>query len=341
MADEIKVSKKKRSPRSNQKLKIMYLMKILLENTDESHSITLQQIIEKLEAYDVTAERKSLYTDIEQLRQYGLDIYGEQRERTYYYSVVNRQFELAELKLLVDSVQSAKFITAKKSNELIKKIETLASKHEAQLLQRQVYVSGRVKTMNESILINVDTIHQAINTNSKIKFQYFRWTPSKTMELRHDGKVYEVSPWALSWDDENYYMVGYDSENEMIKHYRVDKMLHIDLSENKREGKQHFRSFDMAEYSKKMFGMFDGEEQTVKLLCDNAFAGVMIDRFGKDVAMLKADDEHFTVNIKVAVSKHFLGWIIALGNGVKIIGPDDVVEKMKDELRRLTKQYEL
>lgn len=333
------VTVKKRGPRSNQKLKIMYLMKILMENTDETHSITLQQIIDKLAGYDVTCERKSLYTDIEQLRQFGLDIYGEQRDRTYYYRVVNRQFELAELKLLVDSVQSAKFITEKKSNELIKKIEELASKHEAQQLQRQVYVSGRVKTMNENILINVDAIHQAINTNSTIKFQYFMWTPDKKMELRHNGKIYEVSPWALSWDDENYYMVAYDSEAKIIKHYRVDKMLKISVTENLREGKDKFKSFDMADYSKKMFGMFDGDEETVKLLCNNSLAGVMIDRFGKDVRMLKADDEHFTVSVKVAVSKHFLGWIIALGSGVKIVGPDAVVNKMKDELKRLNEMY--
>lgn len=333
------VTVKKRGPRSNQKLKIMYLMKILMENTDETHSITLQQIMDKLTGYDVTCERKSLYTDIEQLRQFGLDIYGEQKDRTYYYRVVNRQFELAELKLLVDSVQSAKFITEKKSNELIKKIEELASKHEAQQLQRQVYVSGRVKTMNENILINVDAIHQAINTNSTIKFQYFKWTPEKKMELRHNGKIYEVSPWALSWDDENYYMVAYDSEAKIIKHYRVDKMLKISVTENLREGKDKFKSFDMADYSKKMFGMFDGNEETVKLLCDNSLAGVMIDRFGKDVRMLKADDEHFTVSVKVAVSKHFLGWIIALGSGVKIVGPDAVVGKMKDELKRLNEMY--
>ena len=330
-----------REPRSNQKLKIMYLMKVLLENTDETHSVTLQQIIEKLRGYDVTCERKSIYADIEQLRKYGLDIYGEQKDRTYYYRVVNRQFELAELKLLVDSVQSAKFITAKKSNDLIKKIEGLASKYEAQQLHRQVYVASRVKTVNEGILINVDAIHHAINTNTKIRFQYYRWTPDKNRELRHDGKFYEISPWALSWDDEYYYLVGYDSEASMIKHYRVDKMLHISNTDIRREGRQRFQSFDMAEYAKKMFGMFDADEETVKILCDNRFAGVMIDRFGKDVRMLRVDEEHFTVDVKVAVSKHFLGWIMALGNGVKIIGPDKVVDMMKEELRRLMEQYEI
>ena len=212
---------------SNQKLKLIYLMKILLERTDETHSITMPEIIEALAAYDISAERKSLYNDIENLRVYGLDVIGTQEDRTYSYHIGNRQFELAELKLLVDSVQSAKFITAKKSNELIKKIEGLASKYEASQLHRQVFVTGRVKTMNESIYYNVDRIHTAIAENSRITFQYFQWNVDKKMELRHDGALYEVSPWSLSWDDENYYLIAYDSNEGIIKHFRVDKMLYI------------------------------------------------------------------------------------------------------------------
>ena len=215
------------SKSSNQKLKLIYLMKILLERTDETHGITMPEIIDALAAYDISAERKSLYNDIENLRVYGLDIIGTQEDRTYSYHIGNRQFELAELKLLVDSVQSAKFITAKKSNELIKKIEGLASKYEASQLHRQVFVAGRVKTMNESIYYNVDRIHTAIAENSRITFQYFQWNVDKKMELRHDGALYDVSPWSLSWDDENYYLIAYDSSEGMIKHFRVDKMLHI------------------------------------------------------------------------------------------------------------------
>lgn len=330
---------KKRGPRRNQKLKIVYLMKILLENTDELHSITLQEIIDKLGEYNVTCERKSLYTDIEMLRHYGLDIYGEQRNRTYNYRVVNRQFELAELKLLVDSVQASKFITEKKSNELIKKIEGLASKYEARQLHRQVYVSGRVKAMNENILINVDGIHQAINENVRICFQYFMWTPKKKMEYRRDGKVYEVSPWALSWDDENYYMVAYDHEADKIKHYRVDKMVHMTITDRPREGKKHFKSFNMVEYSKKLFGMFDGEEERVSIRCANHLAGVMIDRFGQDVRMLPEDEEHFVVHVKVAVSKQFFGWIVALGDEVQLLGPEKVVKQMQEEVQKLAKLY--
>ena len=325
---------------ANQKLKILYLMKILMERTDENHSITMPEIISALEAYGISAERKSIYSDIESLRTYGLDIVGEAEGKTFYYRVVDRTFELAELKLLVDSVQSAKFITEKKSNELIKKIESLSSRYEAQQLQRQVYTSNRIKTLNESIYYNVDLLHDAINENSQIRFHYFQWNADKKMELRKDGAYYVVSPWGLSWDDENYYMVAFDAAAKKIKHYRVDKMLHIELFGEEREGKNHFDKFDMALYAKKMFGMFAGEEESVKIECHNRLAGVMIDRFGKDITMIKKDSEHFTVNVKVAVSKQFLAWVMALGSDAKIIGPDWVVQQVKDELKRLYELYD-
>ena len=324
-----------------QKLKILYLMKILLEETDDLHSITMSEIISKLGSYGVNAERKSIYDDIECLRAYGMDIILEKEGKTYTYKIASRQFELAELKLLVDSVQSSKFITEKKSQQLIKKIEGLASHYEASKLQRQVYTMERVKTENESIYYNVDQIHDAIASNVKITFQYFNWDEKKQKVLRKDGAFYKVSPWALSWDDENYYLVAFDSVDKKIKHYRVDKMLRISATEEKREGSEQFPAFDVGAYAKKMFGMFGGEEETVKILCENRFAGVMIDRFGKDVAMVKVDDEHFYVNVKVAVSSHFLAWVMALGDGAKIIGPKRVVQKVQEEVDRLVKQYKI
>ena len=325
----------------NQKLKLLYLMKIFLEKTDEFHYITMPNIIAELDAYGVSAERKSIYDDIDTLCRYGLDIVGEKIDKNYGYHVVSRQFELAELKLLVDSVQAAKFITTKKSNELIKKIEGLASNHEAKQLQRQVYVQERIKTNNENILYNVDVIHGAIANNVKIIFQYFQWNVKKEMELRHNGAFYCISPWALSWDDENYYLVGYDSDAGMIKHYRVDKMIKINVTDQKREGKEYFKKFDMAVYAKKIFGMFDGEEQHVKLELKNQYAGVIIDRFGTDVIMRKSDEEHFTVNVDVAVSRQFLAWVMALGDGVKILGPEPVVEQMKQEIQSLNQRYNI
>ena len=190
---------KEKTPRSNQKLKILYLLKVLLENTDEEHDITMQQIINYLEGYDVTAERKSLYDDMEKLRDFGYDIIMTQYGKSFHYKIGSRDFELAELKLLVDSVQSARFLSEKKSAALIRKLESLASRHEASKLHRQVYVSGRVKSMNESIIYNVDSIHSAIGADRKISFRYFNWNPQKQPELRHGGERYVISPWALTW----------------------------------------------------------------------------------------------------------------------------------------------
>ena len=324
---------------SNQKLKLVYLMKILLEKTDETHSITMSEIIDALQTYGIGAERKSLYDDLETLRVYGMDIIGTQEDRKYYYHVGNRQFELAELKLLVDSVQSAKFITEGKSNELIKKIEGLASQYEASQLHRQVFVNGRVKTMNESIYYNVDRIHTAIAENSRIRFRYFQWNVDKEMELRHNGAVYEVSPWALSWDDENYYLIAYDGIRGIIKHFRVDKMLNIESSGEQREGKQMFKSFNMAAYARKTFGMYGGVEEWVRIKCDNSLAGVMIDRFGKDISMTRLNEKQFVATVDVAVSRQFMAWVIGLGDGAEIIGPESVVDEMREEIKRLAGQY--
>ena len=327
-----------RGPRLNQKLKIMYLMKILLEETDEDHDLTLNEIVEKLKAYNVTAERKSLYNDIENLRTFGLDIIGMQYGKTYHYKVASRQFQLVELKLLVDAVQSSRFITEKKSDELIAKLESYASKYEAKKLARQVNVNGRVKTMNERIYYSVDKIHEALNEESQIKFQYFTWTADKKMELKHGGAYYSVSPWALCWDDEKYYLVGYDNREYKIKHFRVDKMTDVSVVYEEREGKEEFSKMQMSEYTNRLFGMFDGNLETVTLLCENHAANVIIDRFGTDIPLMKTDAEHFTVRVRVSVSKLFLSWIMAIP-GVKIVAPERTVDMMKSEVKRLQEMY--
>ena len=324
---------------TNQKFKLYRLAQIMLEKTDDEHYITMPEILSALEAYGVTADRKSIYNDLRDLEVLGIEVEGEPVGNRYHYHVLNRPFELPELKLLVDAIQSSKFITERKTNALIKKLEQLVSQYEAVKLQRQVYVSGRIKTMNESIYYTVDAIHNAISENKKIRFQYYQWNVKKEMELRHGGAFYHISPWGLSWDDENYYLVGYDSEADTLKHYRVDKMLHIQMSDEKREGQEHFERLNMADYAKKSFGMFGGKEQKVKLLVQNELAGVIIDRFGKDIMMIPKDEKHFTVNVDVRVSNQFLGWVFSLGNGVKIISPDEVVEQMKREVERLREQY--
>lgn len=324
---------------TNQKFKLYRLAQIMLERTDDDHYITMPEIIAALGEYEITADRKSIYTDLKDLEVLGIEVEGEPAGKSYHYHVVSRPFELPELKLLVDAIQSSKFITEKKSNTLIRKLEKLVSRYEAMKLQRQVYVSGRIKTMNESIYYTVDAIHNAISENKKIRFQYYQWNVKKEMELRREGAYYCVSPWGLSWDDENYYLVGYDSEAGEIRHYRVDKMLRIRITEEAREGREHFQKLDMADYAKKSFGMFGGKEEKVKLLVDNSLAGVMIDRFGKDIIMVPGKGEHFTVNVTVHVSSQFLGWIFSLGEKVKILGPEEVIQAMRREGERLTEQY--
>lgn len=323
----------------NGKFRLLYLQKIFLERTDEEHGITMPEIVKALEEYGVSAERKSLYGDIQALQEYGMDIVGEQKGRSYSYYIASREFEQPELKLLVDAVQSSKFVTERKSNELIRKLESLCSRHEAKKLQRQVYVSGRIKTMNESIYYNVDEIQNAIGNNEKIRFQYFQWNVKKEMELRRGGRYYLISPWGVSWDNENYYMIGYDSDADTIKYFRVDKMLKLAAAGEKREGHEAFEKMDLAALSKKTFSMFAGTEQYVKLEFVNEMAGIAIDRFGRDVSMIKKDEGHFIVNVNVAVSRQFLAWIVSLGDGVRVLGPDAVVRQMREEADRLAAVY--
>ena len=324
---------------ANQKLKLLYLVKIFSEETDDEHALTLQEIASRLALHEIGADRKTLYADFEELRRFGMDIIAEQRGHNTYYYLGAREFELPELKLLVDSVQAAKFITDRKSRELIRKLEGLVSRHQAQQLHRQVIIAGRVKTMNESIYYNIDRLHTAINADTQIKFHYFQWNVRKEMALRRHGDYYRVSPWCLTWYDENYYLVGYDDVDGKIKHYRVDKMKDIRQTDAPRLGRERFRQFDVARYAKSLFGMYGGEETWVTLEAENAMAGVLVDRFGKDVAIVPIDEDRFEATVNVAVSPQFYGWIMALGRGIRITGPAPVVARMRREARRLVEQY--
>lgn len=324
---------------ANQKLKLYYLAKIMVKMTDDEHFLTMPQIKERLEECGITADRKSLYDDMEALRTLGIDVILEQVGRNYYYHVGSKHFEIAELKLLVDAIQSSKFITEKKSNELIKKLTGLVSEYEAMQLKRQVEVQGRIKTMNESIYYIVDEIHTAISTNRRIQFEYLKWNLNKELVPRKEG-LYEVSPWALTWDDENYYLIAFDAEADKIKHYRVDKMRNIRIMDDRRLGKEHFKAFDMAAYSKMNFGMFGGTETKVKLKFKNDLVGVLIDRFGKDISIRKSDEEGWSeTSVDVAISDQFFGWLFALSDGVIIASPEDVKDRYRQELFKITERY--
>ncbi len=325
----------------NQKLKLLYVMDKFIRDTDEEYGITVAEIIEYLAGIDIKVERKTVYDDIESLRTFGMDIVKQKKGKQSYYKLVSREFELPELKLLVDSVQAAKFITPNKTNQLIKKLESLASKHEAVELQRQVYVLNRVKNSNEKIYLSIDSLHKAIFLDYQVTFKYTNWNLKKQLVPKHAGKIYHVSPWALIWDDENYYLIGYDEEEEKIKHFRVDKMEGLEETTEKRHGKELFDKFDPAIYSKKVFGMYGGEEKTVKLRAKSNMVGVIIDRFGSDVMIIpdRSSEEYFTVNIDVAVSNQFIGWIIGLGTSVEVVSPPEVRTQIKEYLTNLANIY--
>ncbi len=304
----------------NQKLKLLLLRDYLLRYSDENHPVTVPDLIEELEKHGIKAERKSIYDDLEALRLYGMDILHSRGN----YWIASRDFEAPELKLLVDSIQSSKFITQRKTMALIKKLENLASVYDAQLLERQVYVRSRVKSMNESVYYNVDSISDAINQDNMIRFKYFEFTVSKQRRLRRDGGWYLVSPFALMWDDENYYMLAWDAASASLRHYRVDKMLSISPVDRRREGKDAFAGVDMSGYSKKIFGMFAGQTRTLTLRFRNHLAGAVIDRFGSDVILVPENADSFSVTVELAVSPQFFAWLFGFGAEAEIISPPDV-----------------
>lgn len=323
----------------NQKLKLLYLLKLLREETDEDHAMTMEEIIEGLADYDVNADRKTLYDDIRALEDFDLDILKERRGRQYYYACGEREFQLVEIKMLIDAVQSMKFLTENKTNELIERLVGMVSRYDAARLKKQIVPERRVKAWNERIYYNVDTIHKAIIDDRRIEFRYGQWDRNKQLVPRHDGVPYRVSPWRLIWDHDNYYLVAYDQKADIIKHFRVDKMSDVRVSKLEREGRDAYETTMTDDYRASHFGMYGGKPVQVAMVVENSLAGVMIDQFGRDVEMVPIDDEHFKVYADVAVSEVFIGWLIGVGKGIKIISPDEAVNAVKDTIRRLNEVY--
>ena len=314
---------------TNQKFKFTYLMKMMQEKTDDDHALTMPQIMEELEKYGVTAERKSIYADFADMEKFGVEIIKEQIGRKTYYHVGTRAFELAEVKLLVDAIQSSKFITQTKSRNLITKMKSFVSQYQGSTLQRQVIINDRVKSMNESVFYNVDEVYTAINENKKIRFKYYKWDINKKLIARKGGDWFELSPWGLTWADENYYMIAYDEWDGNVKTYRVDKMMRISILDEKREGQKEFKEFDMSKISKSTFGMYGGPKKRVKIQFENSMCGVFLDRFGKDDINFKSvSDDWSEFSVEVNVSQHFFGWLFGLGPKVKLVGPQDIVNEL-------------
>ena len=308
----------------NQKMKILYLMQILLEKTDESHVLNASELIAHLAACGIKAERKSIYDDIEALRLFGLDIQSR-KGKTPGWFVGDRDFELPEVKLLMDAVQSSRFITQRKSDALIRKLEGLASVHQAGQLQRQVYVSGRIKVMNESIYYNVDKLHTAIAGQKAITFKYFDFDISRKKVFRQEGRRYMASPYGLIWNSENYYLVAFDHAHQEMRHYRVDKMAEIVVTALDRAGRERYAGFQLAEYGQKHFGMYSGQEVKVTLRGLRDKASLVWDRFGQDIIMVPDGEGHFTVTLPVVISPQFFGWLLGLDGSITLAGPKEAV----------------
>ncbi|WP_085834050.1 helix-turn-helix transcriptional regulator [Clostridium merdae] len=320
---------------SNQKMKLLYLMRIFLERTDADHSMSIQELIAALAEYKISAERKSIYSDIELLREFGLDI-EMKRSKTVGYYVDAREFELPELKLLVDAVQSSRFITAKKSNELIRKLAALTSKPQASQLCRQVYATSRPKTMNESIYYNIDAIHTAIQSGYKICFQYFDYNAYKERVYRKEGENYCQSPIALCWEDNKYYLICYSSKYENFANYRVDRMSNVTVCE---ETAQKPQDFDVTEYTKQMFGMHSGELVTATLRFEQSLTNSVMDRFGPDVPFCKKGD-YIEICVEVLSSPVFFSWMFQFGDKAEIVAPKSLIASMKELLQQQAAKYQ-
>ncbi len=322
----------------NQKLKLLVLLRFLERQSDEQHPVTMAQMIEELARWDIQAERKSLYDDLETLRGFGADIVSQRGKAPGYY-LGGRDFELPELKLLVDSIQSSKFITQKKTLALIRKLEGLCSVHDAQVLERQVFVRGRVKSMNESVYYNVDAISDAISRDRALRFRYFEFTVAGERRYRREGSYYQLSPYALIWDDENYYMLAWDEAEGRFKHFRVDKMTHITSLDRARDGKEAFQALDMSVYSQRVFGMFAGQAQPVRMRFAEHLAGAVIDRFGKDTILIPDGEKGFTVTAEVAVSPRFFAWVFGFGTEAEILSPEPVRREAGRQAAEIAAKY--
>lgn len=322
---------------NNNKMRLLNIMRILQRESDELHTITLNEISERLMRYGMNFDRKSFYTDIETLREYGMDIVLTKGNHFGYFWA-NRLFELAEVKLLMDAVQSARFLTEKKSSQLIGKLETLTSSHEAKSLRRQIAIDGRIKAQNESVYYAVDRLHEAIAKNEQVSFKYYEYTLTKTMRYRRNGHIYKVSPYMLHWDGNKYYLIAHYPEHGLT-HFRVDKITEIESLEDPFFAPDD--DLNLVNYVQQIFSMFGGSVEKVALRIENDLIGPVIDQFGKDIAVQKSGEDHFTTEVSVNVSPSFFSWIFQFGGKAVITGPDSVVVQMRQLMQQQCQAYQV
>lgn len=323
-------------PRSyDQKLKILYILDYLQKNSHEEHPVRAAELIEMLNKKEISCDRKTVYSDIATLQQFGIDIITVPGKNGGYY-VASRNFQLPELKLLIDAVQSSRYLTEAKSRELIEKLCDQVGEHEASLLKRNVYVSGRVKSMNETIYYNVNDIQEAISQNRQITFRYYDWGMDGKRHYRE--KQYLASPYGLCQDNENCYLLAF-SERHGITSYRVDRMTQIQLAADKRIPCPELTGKAFTDHANKLFQMFAGDALDVKLRFHKSLINVVIDRFGRDTMLIPDGEDHFNFTVKVAVSPMFLSWVIGFGDKAQILYPQSVIDDCRELCRQATSRY--
>ena len=320
----------------NQKLKIFYILDYLQQNSHQEHPVRAAELLAMLEQqHNIICDRKTVYSDIQALQDYGVDIVSLPGKNGGYY-IASRNFELPELKLLIDAVQSSRFLTEKKSRELIEKLCSQCSVYDARLMRRDVLVSGRVKSMNETIYYNVDAIQDAIAENKQITFRYFDFALDGSRKYR--DRDYQASPYGLCQDNENCYLLAH-SPRHGVTSYRVDRMSDIKLLEQSRTPCPELTGKNLVEHANRLFQMYSGESATVKLRFHNSLINVVLDRFGRETMLIPDGEEHFVFTVNVAVSPMFLSWIIGFGAKAKILYPQSVIDACQAMCREALEQY--
>ena len=319
----------------NQKLKILYILDHLQKNSHEDHPVRANELIAMLASHNISCDRKTVYSDIQALQDYGVDIISIPGKNGGYF-IGQRIFEPYELKLLIDAVQSSRYLTESKSRELIAKLCAQCNEQDAMLMKRTVLIAGRVKSMNESIYYNVDAIQDAIAENKQITFRYFDWDMKG--KRRYREKEYYASPYGLCQDNENCYLLGY-SPRHGITSYRVDRMTDIRATDEARIPCPELSGKALVEHANRLFQMFAGDDVNVKLRFHKDLLNVVIDRFGRDTMLIPDGEDHFNFTVKVAVSPMFLSWVIGFGDKAQILYPQAVIDQCRDLCEQVMNQY--
>lgn len=316
------------------KLKTLYVMRILQNETDAEHGLTLRQIIERLNDYGIEAERKGLYNDIQVLREFGFDIQTFQRNPVQY-AIVRHDFSLSELMLLVDAVESCKFLTTRQSRALTTNLKLLANDHERALLDRHIHVPGRIKSKTDSVFSSIDALHDALRSKRKVEFMYYKYGLDGRRFAAHGGKPHLVTPVGITFADGYYYLTAWNDDHECMTEYRVDRMEKLRVSDERATKNEQIAHHEFEGDRHELFGRFGGEPVTATLLVDGDKVEIIMDRFGDTAEWYKQDDKTAKVVVKIRQSEPFFGWIAGLGGTVRIHGPKSLVNEYRDYLRFL------